>query len=117
MPDKAWKRLERTIGKLFGGERVKRMGDYSVSATDVLLHDLPNFKIDCKLRQKFMHHSLFDEIGERYCKNEVDVPILVTKEFGRYRYLVTVEAEFFAELLEVYRKSKPQPLANGTTGP
>jgi hypothetical protein len=104
MPDKAWKRLERTIGKLFGGERVKRMGDFSVSATDVILHDLRHIKIDCKLRQRFMHHSLFNEINERYCKNDGEIPLLVTKEYGKYRYLVSVDAEFFAVLLDAYRE-------------
>lgn len=103
MPDKAWKRLERKIGKLFGGERVKRMGDFSVSATDVLLDDLKHFRIDCKLRQKFMHHSLYDEIQKKYCKSDEDVAVMVTKEYGRYRYLVSVDAEFFAVLLEAYR--------------
>jgi hypothetical protein len=106
MPDKAWKRLERKIGKLFGGERVKRLGDFSVSATDVLLHDLKSFRIDCKLRRKFMHHSLFDEIEKKYCKAEEDVAVMVTKEYGKYRYLVSVDAEFFAVLLDAYRKSQ-----------
>jgi hypothetical protein len=106
MADKAWKRLERTVGRLFGGERVKRMGDYSVSATDVVLDDLKNFRIDCKLRQKFMHHAMFDEIKKKYCKADDDVPVMVTKEHGKYRYLVSVEAEFFAEMLQAYREKR-----------
>lgn len=108
MPDKAWKKLERKIGKLLGGERIKRMGDFSQSATDVLLHDLPNLRIDCKLRKKFKHHALFEEIKERYCKSDDDEPLLITKEYGKYTYLVTVDAHFFKELLDAYRKVKQQ---------
>ncbi len=104
MADKSWKRLERKIAKLFGGERVKRMGDFSVSDTDVLLHDLKHFRIDCKFRQNFMHHSLFNEIKGKYCKKDEDVAVMVTKEHGKYRYLVSVEAEFFAVLLDAYRE-------------
>lgn len=105
MPDKAWKKLERKIGKLFGGERVKRMGDYSQSATDVILHDLQHLRIDCKLRRRFLHHSMFEEIAGRYCR-EGEEPILVTKEHGKKRYLVSVDARFFARLLQAYRASR-----------
>jgi len=163
MPDKAWKKLERRIGKLLGGERVKRMGDYSQSATDVIVPDLPQLKIDCKLRRGFAHHKLFlkikarranavlvtressdapalasfkvedfvaligalrnggrparsrwvegaverprfkhhalhREVGERYCRQPGEVPVLITKEHRKQTYLVTIDAGLFDAL-------------------
>lgn len=107
MPDKAWKKLERKIGKLLRGERVKRMGDFSQSATDVIIGDLPQLKIDCKLRRHFAHHQLFLDIrreaGERR--------LLVTREGPDGQALASFEAEHLAEMLAAMRDGTRPPAA------
>jgi hypothetical protein len=104
MGDKAWKKLERRIGKLFGGERVKRMGDYSQSATDVILHDLPEIKIDCKLRRRLPHHTLFREHMKKAAKSR-SRPILITRDAAGER-LYNLDADHFAELLVARREGR-----------
>lgn len=99
MPDKAWKKLERKIGKLLRGERVKRMGDYSQSATDVVVGDLPQLKIDCKLRRRFAHHDLFLAIRTEGKERR----LLVTREGSEGPALASFEAEHFAEMLAAIR--------------
>jgi hypothetical protein len=106
MPDKAWKKLERRIGKLLHGERVKRMGDYSQSATDVIVGDLPQLKIDCKLRRRFAHHQIFLDIRTEGKER----PLLVTREGPVGPALVNFEVEHFAEILAAVRKGvRPRP--------
>lgn len=107
MPDKVWKRLERKIGKLLGGERVKRMGDYATSATDVIIPDLPELRIDCKLRRRLPLHDLFRNIRRRY---EKEPPVLFTKERQSREVLCTIEIDHFVRLVNAVRR-------NGTGGP
>ncbi len=101
MADKAWKKLERKIGKLLQGERVKRMGDYSQSATDVIVHDLPQLKIDCKLRRRFAHHLLFLKIRAKDA-----TPALVTRETPESPPLISFEVERFVEMIDALRNGK-----------
>jgi len=98
MADKAWKKLERKIGKLLRGERVKRMGDYSQSATDVIVPDLPQLKIDCKLRRSFAHHLLFLKIPARGSS-----PALVTREGPGAPPLISFEVGRFVEMIDALR--------------
>lgn len=54
-------------------------------------------------RKRFQLHRMFDEIKSKYCKSTTDVPILVTKEYRRRRYLVTCEFKFFRALVKLSR--------------
>ena len=44
----SWKNLERTTGKVLGGQRISRAGNYAQSDSDVA-HDV--FEIECKKRK------------------------------------------------------------------
>jgi len=101
--DRPWKRLERRVAKKLGGQRVKRMGDYSQIDTDVAMRDDPHLKIDCKLRARHRHHALFEEIRAKYCTDELDRPVLVTREAGKRDILVTITLDHFEWL---YRLAK-----------
>ncbi|MGH6628226.1 MAG: hypothetical protein ACREB3_00680 [Burkholderiales bacterium] len=103
MPDKPWKRLERRVAKIFGGERVKRMGDWAQRDTDVKIRGLGTLKIDCKLRARHKIHSVYREVNEKYREGKNDRTVIVTRENGLPLTLVTVELGFFAELLKLYR--------------
>lgn len=99
-----WKQLERDTAEALGGRRVVRGGDFSVSDVDVIVEDLPHLKVDCKAYAKFAHHTLVDEIRERYCKAESDEPVLVTKGSRQTGANVTISLAHFSELLRVYRQ-------------
>lgn len=103
VPDKAWKRLERKFAKWIGGERVKRMGDFSQPDTDVRVPGLERLRIDCKLRKRFHHHAIFREIQAKYVRDGRDRAVLVTKVNRNRLYLVSVEADLFVELLSCAR--------------
>lgn len=99
----AWKDLERAVAKAVNGDRVSRGGDFSKSAVDVEVADLPFLKIDAKYRKSHAHHSLIDEVAEKYCKKDVDVPILVTKSHGQEGANVTMPMYFFSVLIKTFR--------------
>ena len=95
-----WKNLERQIAKSLGGKRILRGDDYSQSKPDVFLPSNPNLIIDCKYRQNFNHHQLFKEIKNKYCTNNEQIPILITKQAKEHNNLVTIDLEYFKFLLE-----------------
>lgn len=99
----AWKDLERETAAALRGKRIYRGADFSVSDTDVLVPDIPELKVDCKYKQAHSHHSLMAEIREKYCGDQ-GVPVLVTKSKRQHGACVTVPLEFFAVLLDGWRK-------------
>lgn len=99
----AWKALEREAADVTGGTRVLRGADFGVSDVDVHVADLPHLKVDAKYRVKHAHHTLMNEIVEKYCKMEKDEPVLVTKHHRQVGSYVTIRASFFRELLSAYR--------------
>lgn len=92
----AWKNLERSVAKELGGKRKLRGADFSESDTDVEVKQLPFLKIDAKYRKNHSHHSLLQEIEDKYCKEDVDVPVLVTKHHKQRGSYTTVPTWFFA---------------------
>lgn len=107
MPDKPWKRLERKIAKIFGGERVKRWRNFGEEGADVEVPGLGRLKIDTKYRRSHGLHTWFRMDEEKYRKRPEDRVVLVTKERRRRLELVTVDLETFCELLEAYKKESP----------
>lgn len=97
MSDKAWKKFERRVAKLLGGERVHRMGDFSQIDTDVRFAD-SNIKLDCKLRKQHEIHRIFKEVKGKYCKLPDDVMIVATRVGGDPLILVTIDMDLFKRL-------------------
>lgn len=93
------------MAKKLQGKRVTRGADFSESDVDIKLPDFPSLKIDCKLRADFYHHALFKDIKEKYVKVDGDIPMMVTREGGKSLYLAVVDLDFFAKLLDCYRKA------------
>lgn len=100
---KPWKELEKRTAEALGGKRINRASDYSVSDVDVVLEDFENLKIDAKFRARHAHHSLVEEIRNKYC-GENDRPVLVTKGKYEKRRYVTVDLDLFSSLLDQIRK-------------
>ncbi len=101
----AWKDLERKIVKVAEecGLKARRLGrgaDFGVSTFDVELLDLPNLRIDAKYRKNgWAHHTYVKEIQKKYCKNEWETPILVTKGGGEQGEMATLPLRHLFELL------------------
>lgn len=105
----AWKSLEREAAKLMGGTRVSRGSDFSASDVDVKVSDLPFLRVDCKYRKSHAHHSLVEEIQEKYCKRSEDVPVLITKSHRQTGCNVTIPGYFFNVLLDAFRQLNCDP--------
>jgi hypothetical protein len=101
----AWKNLERQVAKALGGKRVLRGANFSVEDVDVKLEDIPFIRIDAKYRKKHAHHTLMAEIKTKYCQEDGQIPVLVTKHHNQDGAYVTVDLEFFAILLMAFRKN------------
>ncbi len=100
-----WKDLERATAKALGGNRILRGSDFSKSEPDVDIEDMPRLKVDCKAHKRFAHHTLLQEVKEKYCKRKNDIPILVTKHEHQVGACVTISLDFFSELLEEWYQS------------
>lgn len=98
----AWKNLERETAEVLGGVRVLRGDDFSKSDVDVRLDDIPYLKIDCKYRVSHSHHTLMEEIREKYC-DIPDIPVLVTKHHNQKGAYVTIPLDYFGRLLRCVR--------------
>lgn len=105
----AWKALEKKAASSLGGERVSRGADFSVSTVDAVLKDLPFIKVDAKYRKSHAHHSLMKEIEEKYCKEDCDVPVLVTKHHKQRGEYATVPLWFLGVLLKAFRDVNVDP--------
>lgn len=98
MPDAGWKKLERRVAALFGGQR--RGADYGGKAggkSDVIA---PGWSIECKLlgRPSFAALRLAAEQAERAAKPD-EIPIAVVKRKNDHdrNALVTMRLETFME--------------------
>lgn len=96
----AWKNLERTTATALGGRRKVRGDNFAVSDFDVEVDGFPHWKVDAKYRsaQPWKHHGYVEEIAKRYCNNEHDVPILVTKNGRERGAYVTMRLNQFGAL-------------------
>lgn len=105
----AWKAAEREAARLVGGKRKSRGSDFSMKDCDVEVKDLPFLKVDAKYRKSHSHHSLLDEIREKYCLKPGEVPVLVTKHHKQKGSYVTIEGEFFKVLMDAFRQLNVDP--------
>jgi hypothetical protein len=100
---KPWKALEKSAADLLGGVRIQRVTtpflseSWFQSAPDVIVAGPFPLVVECKVRQRFAHHTLLEETRARYCRNGEE-PVLVTREPGRHA-CATVRLEFLARLL------------------
>jgi hypothetical protein len=100
-----WKDLERTAAQKLHGRRFPRWLDFGQSAPDVVVDDFPELIIDAKAYRRFAHHTLIEDIKQKYC-GRGDVPVLVTKAQGQRGEYVTVDLDYFAALLEELRRAR-----------
>lgn len=103
---KPWKELEKKTALALSGTRINRAADYGISDVDVVLPDFPQLRVDCKYRTRHAHHSLIEEIRSKYCANNGDYPVLVTKHHHSQREYVTVDLVFFGALLKMAKGNK-----------
>lgn len=101
---KPWKELEKKTASVLGGVRINRALDYGVSDVDVLIPDLLPLRVDCKYRARHAHHSLMEEIRDKYC-SDGQFPVLVTKHHSSHREYVTCDLVLFGAILELLRRS------------
>lgn len=107
-----WKTIEKHVADTLGWERVVRV-DFGEKNIDVKPpHWMSFLKLDAKGRKSFMHHTLFGEAKEKYCKEPEDKLILVTRETNKDKkaikfkngnelpYLAIIELDFLKELLD-----------------
>jgi len=100
---RAWKNLERLVAKVLKGTRVLRGNDFSVKRVDVEVDDFPMLKIDAKYRQRWSHHKFLAEVAEKYCNDDVDIAILVTKHPRQRGAVVVMDLDQFGILLDTIR--------------
>lgn len=101
---KPWKELEKKTAVALGGVRINRAADYGVSDVDVVLGGIPSLRIDCKYRARHAHHSLVEEVREKYCTGPGMWPVVVTKHHSSRREYVTIDLALFAELVAHLRE-------------
>jgi len=102
----AWKGLERLVAKVLKGQRVCRGNDFSKEDVDDKIPGFDILRIDAKYRKKWSHHTYLEEVAKKYCKDENDIPVLVTKHHRMKSANVTVPLESFGRLLDHIRRLK-----------
>jgi len=105
-----WKDLERRICKKFGGKRNPLSGQNSGHKTSSDCIDLnPEFEkfyFEIRLRQNWLHHSMFKEDVEKPASKEGRIPVLVThKKNSRSGALIVLRIEDFLELVKNQTKN------------
>ncbi len=103
---KPWKELEKKTAEALGGVRINRSNDYGKSDVDVVIGDIPQLRIDCKYRSRHAHHSLMEEIREKYCSEPGTWPVLVTKHHRSHREYVSCDLALFASLVSLMKGNK-----------
>ncbi len=99
---KAWKALEKKTAEALGGERISRADDWGRSDYDVHVPEHPYLKVDCKYRKGgWAHHSVLDEIRDKYCKEKGDIAIMVSKSGRKRGEVVSLSLQDFAKLLQM----------------
>lgn len=96
----AWKALEKKTAEVLGGFRISRADDWGRSDYDVHVPAHPELRIDCKYKKGgFAHHTLLAEVREKYCREDGDVAVLVSKSGRKRGEVVSLSLEDFASLL------------------
>jgi hypothetical protein len=99
MPDKRWKRAERTIAKKVGGTRTPLSGPASGHTSADVIH--PWLYVEVKYRKRFAVLSLMAEVAEK-AKKELKVPVLALQQKGKKTRYYLVNEQTFLMLLQAY---------------
>jgi len=92
--DKPWKAFERRVATILGGTRIPGSGvQRSGPMQGDILHTF--LAIECKLRAGHAFHRWYDDIKSKAGRK---LPLLVTRENGKARTLVTLEMTDFVTL-------------------
>ena len=103
-----WKNAEKQGSSIFSkflipSERISRAGNYAVSTYDISLKEHPRYKIDSKYSQAgFKTSRMLDIVQDKYCKEPLDIGILLTKGYRETGMRATVDADFLAALLSYW---------------
>jgi len=97
---RTWQKLEQRACAKFGGRRTPLSGSNSQhgTAADCIETAYPWLYIEIKLRDRFLHHSIF-KLVTKSAQKEGKTPILVTHVKNEESELVTLRIEDFLELL------------------
>ena len=98
-----WKSLERRICERFGGRRTPLSGSNSQHGTsaDCIETNYPEYYLEIKLRESFLHHSMFREDVEKPAEKENKIPVLIThKKNSKSGALVVLRLDDFLELIK-----------------
>ena len=100
---RTWQKLEERICERFGGKRTPFSGSNSQHGTsaDCIKTDFPEYYIEIKLREKFVHHTIFRGDVEAPAKKEGRIPLLIThKKNAKTSALVTLRLDDFLEIVK-----------------
>jgi hypothetical protein len=92
--------FERKIAKELGIQRRIRK-DYSESIDDLYDPRNKHLKFDTKRHKRWSFHTTFKDCERKYC-SKTDKMVLITAETGKQTSLVTIDLDFFKELLNRY---------------
>ena len=98
-----WKSLERRICKEFGGKRTPLSGSNSghYTSADCIETDYPQYYLEIKLRESFLHHTMFREDVEKPAIKEDKIPVLIThKKNAKTGALVVLRLDDFLSLIK-----------------
>jgi len=101
MPNKAWKNLERRVAHKFGGKRNPYSGSVDIiTGADIINHNiLPNFFIECKMRNHFHHHTLFTAIEGKAIQENKKALLITHVKSQRDDLLVLIRLNDFIDLM------------------
>lgn len=104
-----WKNAEYYFRDLYlkykiPARRDTRMGNYAVSDFEIKIDEQPHIKSDAKYSQAqpFRHHGKLAELEHKYCKDKLDIGVLLTKNYKERGACITVRDEIFAMLLSYW---------------
>ncbi len=112
MSTQNWKNCEKGLKKLYESWGMPCIWEGQVgrqqskSTYDVKLlppYNIPELCNDAKYSKKtWRHHTLLQEIKDKYCKKKNDIPVLYTKVVGKPYGCFTMEAKYFMGLLAYF---------------
>ena len=101
----SWKDLEKLVAQELKGTRVQRGADFSRSDVDVIVPDFPTLRVDAKYRQAtWSHHKYLAEVKTKYSRDDLDIPILATKNHNERGAVISIYLSDFAAILDSLRE-------------
>ena len=98
-----WKALERRICEKFNGRRTPLSGSNSQHGTsaDCIETNYPEYYLEIKLRESFLHHTMFEDDVKKPAEKEGKIPILIThKKNAKTGALVVLRLDDFLEVIK-----------------